>query len=118
MKTTHRFKRVMKKFRFAKKPVKQPPTSASYPTLWKYVGDDHFFLLHSAQWPRFAADRLDDLLLPGDSFVATEEKRGTDGILYLRLQDARGWMAERDLEGRRLCVQEVPNTPPSGSAGV
>jgi len=41
------------------------------------------------------APKTGNTLSPGDVFEVAEERRGPDGILYLKLSDGRGWVFER-----------------------
>lgn len=54
-----------------------------------------------------------EMLQPGTVFTALEEKKGEDGILYLKLADGRGWVMEAAPGVGALCVREA-QPPPSG----
>lgn len=61
---------------------------------WRYRGDDNFVLAIRAG-PSMDAAKSGNTLAPGDTFLVSEERRGADGILYLKLADGRGWVFER-----------------------
>ena len=51
------------------------------------------------------ADRALPVLVPGEAFSVSEERRGRDGSLYLKLADGRGWAFEK-FQTDVLCFRE------------
>lgn len=56
---------------------------------WRYVPTECHMDLRRE--PKVNGERVRQQLNPGDIFLVSKEKRGSDGITYLRLEDGRGW---------------------------
>jgi len=66
-------------------------------TLWRYMVEaEETLCLCSA--PEANAALLEFELDPGDIFCVSQELRGSDGVLYLKLADGRGWVPDRCLD--------------------
>lgn len=60
---------------------------------WRYESRDGLHIdIRTA--PDFGAARTGHGLLPGEEFGVVQEYRGSDGVLFLHLEDNRGWVFE------------------------
>lgn len=59
--------------------------------------------------PELFGPRAGGELSPGDTFRVSQEHRGDDGILYLRLADGRGWLFEERPDVGVLCERVEEN---------
>eukprot|EP00928_Gymnodinium_smaydae_P041795 TRINITY_DN28244_c0_g1_i1.p1 TRINITY_DN28244_c0_g1~~TRINITY_DN28244_c0_g1_i1.p1 ORF type:complete len:227 (+),score=40.59 TRINITY_DN28244_c0_g1_i1:125-805(+) len=57
------------------------------------------------------SDAASEELLPGDVFSVSESRRGSDGVLFLKLADGRGWVFDRKPGVGTMCVPS-----PAGSS--
>lgn len=74
--------------------------------LWRYdSGDGHHVDLR--QQPQIDGPRVRQRLNCGDIFCASEERRGTDGVVYLQLSDGRGWAFDRKPGVGVMCTRYV-----------
>merc|ERR1712039_810351 len=61
--------------------------------------------------PQVDAKRVQHRLNPREIIPVSEERRGHDGVLYLKLADGRGWVFESKPGVGVLCVRHVEETP-------
>ena len=88
-----------------------PTTARGAPSflLWRcHPGPGLTALIHSE--PIFG--NAVGALKPGEVFRVAQEREGSDGILFLKLQDGRGWAADRTPQGGSLCVRHEVRQPP------
>lgn len=86
-----------------------PPGAASR---WLYQPEVTALMDVRAE-PDVNAPRTPHVLSPGDAFGVSEELKGEDGVLYLKLADGRGWAFDRKPDVGVMCVRQ-PSAPPPG----
>uniref|UniRef100_A0A7S0AFL6 Uncharacterized protein n=1 Tax=Pyrodinium bahamense TaxID=73915 RepID=A0A7S0AFL6_9DINO len=50
---------------------------------------------------------------PGECFLVSEEREGTNGVLYLKLADGRGWLFDRKPDAGTMCLRQTRSTQTS-----
>jgi len=85
--------------------------------LWRYdPGDGHH--IDVRQGPKFDGARVKKRLEAGDVFCVSEERQGTDAILYLQLADGRGWLFEKKPGVGAMCQRYAYNETDSPGSYV
>jgi len=82
--------------------------SSSKPLPWRYNPKDAI-PMNIREVPDINAPKRQEAVYPGDTFYVLEERRGQDGVLYLRLADGIGWLFESKPGVGKLCERLVPN---------
>eukprot|EP00933_Yihiella_yeosuensis_P072936 TRINITY_DN81493_c0_g1_i1.p1 TRINITY_DN81493_c0_g1~~TRINITY_DN81493_c0_g1_i1.p1 ORF type:complete len:344 (-),score=64.74 TRINITY_DN81493_c0_g1_i1:100-1131(-) len=72
--------------------------------MWRYDPDESN-ALDIRITPMITGPRASKVLLPGEVFRVSQEHRGADGILYLKLSDGRGWVFESKDGVGKLCAR-------------
>jgi len=86
------------------------------PSHWLY-SPDIIALMDVRSVPDVNGPRTPHVMQPGDVFTVSEEREGSDGILYLRLADGRGWVFDRKPGAGNMCVRH-PAVPPGARTGA
>jgi len=74
------------------------------PSVWRYVPDDGCHVdIRSV--PAICGTRTNERLIAGEVFRVSETFEGSDGTLYLKLADGRGWVFESKAGIGTLCVR-------------
>eukprot|EP00933_Yihiella_yeosuensis_P018635 TRINITY_DN15227_c2_g1_i1.p1 TRINITY_DN15227_c2_g1~~TRINITY_DN15227_c2_g1_i1.p1 ORF type:complete len:955 (-),score=222.57 TRINITY_DN15227_c2_g1_i1:63-2927(-) len=71
-------------------------------TLWRYSPEDGFHL-DIRVVPMITGPRTGLALLAGEVFRVSQEHQGSDGVLYLKLADGRGWVFDKKDGVGSLC---------------
>lgn len=79
-------------------------------TLWRYQPEDDKHIDIRGE-PSVDGRRMAHRLLPGEVFRVSDETRGADGLLYLKLEDGRGWVFEAKPGPGTLCVRHRDESP-------
>jgi len=74
------------------------------PAVWVY-DPVVAYPVHIRVLPKIDGPRTDEMLNPGDAFRISQGLEGTDGILYLKLADGRGWLFDRMPGVGIMCVE-------------
>jgi len=77
---------------------------------WRYSPPDGLPIAVRAS-PDITGARTDRQLTPGELVDVAEERLGTDGVVYLRLADGRGWLFDQKPGVGVLCVREEVVAP-------
>lgn len=88
----------------AEKPLHSPWADAKLTTFWKYTPDSGL-PIDTRIVPDVSGPRTNKRLTPGEVFSVSEERRGVNGVLYLKLQSGEGWLFDRKPDGRTMCVR-------------
>jgi len=74
--------------------------------LWRYdAGDGHHIDVRAQ--PKIDGPRVRKRMESGDIFCVSEERQGSDGVLYLQLADGRGWLFDRKPGVGAMCKRYV-----------
>jgi len=90
---------------------------ARVPTRWR-CDTANGFVIGIRTMPAIDGPMSGDSLRLGETFLVSQELSGSDGVLYLRLADGRGWVFDQKPGVGTMCVPEevVPLTPPRAPA--
>mmetsp|Transcript_13634 Transcript_13634/g.48130 ORF Transcript_13634/g.48130 Transcript_13634/m.48130 type:complete len:501 (-) Transcript_13634:263-1765(-) len=87
---------------------------------WRYVAKDNMPIF-VRKAPDIDAPRTQEHLQPGELFFVSEEQRGADGVLYLKLADGSGWLFDTKPGVGAMCkrheapvilhIYDVPSDP-------
>lgn len=73
-------------------------------SMWRYVPDDGCHI-DIRSIPAIAGGRTNERLVAGEVFRVSETFEGSDGTLFLKLADGRGWVFESKAGIGTLCVR-------------
>jgi len=73
--------------------------------MWRSVATNAAIGLRAV--PELEGARTGDTLQPGAVFAVSEELRGADGTLFLRLADGRGWAFEGKPGEGTVCMRHT-----------
>ncbi|CAE6970752.1 gapN, partial [Symbiodinium natans] len=79
-------------------------TAAEGETVWRYVPEDGNHIDIRAV-PSISGNRTHERLVAGEVFRVSETFEGSDGTLYLKLADGRGWVFDSKAGIGTLCVR-------------